>query len=189
VWTVFQGECRPAWRLIRHDQKHVTYVLSTADPTTSLETMAWRKAHRYFVQRRNQEAKGELGWDAFQAVKDVAWQQHLALTSLASWFIALTRRDWIIRLERDPAWLAQDEPAVLPRLSVRNVPELLPAALPWPPLSPADAPALVVKLLTNRPRARQSRWRRNLEGSFATSPCQTTQPKFRIGNIGLHSYQ
>ena len=130
--------------------------------------MAWRKSHRYFIERSNQDAKGELGWDDFQAVKYVAWQHQLALTILASWFIALTRLDWMARFERDPALLAQYETDVLPLLSVSNVRELLRAAIPLPQLSAADAAALVVKPLTNRTRARKSRLRRNLAGSFET---------------------
>jgi SRSO17 transposase len=168
VWTVFQGECHQEWLLIRQDKQQVTYVLSNARPTTSLETMAWRQSHRYFIERSNQDAKGELGWDDFQAVKYVAWQHHLALTILASWFIALTRLDWMTRFERDPALLAQYETDVLPLLSVSNVRELLRAAIPLPQLSPADAAALVVKHLTNRTRFRQSRLRQNLESSFET---------------------
>jgi len=168
VWTVFQGECRQEWLLIRQDKKQVTYVLSNADPTASLETMAWRKSHRYFIERSNQDAKSELGWDDFQAVKYLAWQHQLALTILASWFIALTRLDWMTRFERDPALLAQYETDVLPLLSVSNIRELLRAAIPFPQLSAADAAALVVKHLTNRTRARKSRLRRNLEGSFET---------------------
>lgn len=168
VWTVFQGECRQEWLLIRQDKKRLTYVLSNADPTTSLETMASRKSHRYFIERSNQDAKGELGWDDFQAVKYLAWQHHLALTILASWFMALTRLDWMARFERDPALLAQYESDVLPLLSVSNIRELLRAAMPLPQLSPADAAALVIKHLTNRTRSRQSRLRKNLESSFET---------------------
>jgi SRSO17 transposase len=168
VWTVFQGECRQEWLLIRQDKQQVTYSLSNASPTTSLETMAGRQSHRYFIERSNQDAKSELGWDDFQAVKYVAWQHHLALTILASWFIALTRLDWMTRFERDPALLAQYETDVLPLLSVSNVRELLRAAIPLPQLSPADAAALVVKHLTNRTRSRQSRLRQNLESSFET---------------------
>ena len=168
VWTVFEGDCRSAWLLIRQHQTQVTSVLSHADPTISLETMAWRKSHRYFVERSNQDAQGERGWDDFQAVKDLAWPHPLALTFLASWFIVLTRLDWMARFERHPALLAPYEPAVLPLLSVSNVRELLRAALPLPQLSAADAAALVVKHLTNRTRARKSRLRTNLESSFGT---------------------
>jgi hypothetical protein len=168
VWTVFQGECRQEWLLIRQYKKRLTYILSNAAPTTSLETMAWRKSHRYFIERSNQDAKGELGWDDFQAVKYLAWQHHLALTILASWFIALTRLDWMSRFQRDPALLAQYETDVLPLLSVSNVRELLRAAMPLPQLSPADAAALVIKHLTNRTRSRKSRLRKTLESSFET---------------------
>ncbi len=51
------------------------------------------------------------------------WQHQLALTILASWFIAETRLDWMQRFERDPALLDQYELDVLPLLSVSNVQE------------------------------------------------------------------
>lgn len=168
VWTVHQGECRAEWLLIRQDAKQITYALSNADPTLSLETMAWRKSHRYFVERSNQDEKGELGWDEFQAIKYLAWQHQLALTILASWFIADTRLDWMTRFERDPALLAQYEIDVLPLLSVSNVRDLLRAAMPLPQLSAQQAAALVVKHLTNRTRSRKSRLRQRRESSFET---------------------
>jgi SRSO17 transposase len=166
VWLVHQGECRQGWLLIRQDEKRITYVLSNASPTTSLETMAWRKSHRYFVERSNQDEKGELGWDEFQAIKYLAWEHQLALTILASWFIAETRLDWMKRFERNPALLAQYEIDVLPLLSVSNVRELLRAAMPLPQLSTQEAATLVVKHLTNRTRSRKSRLRKRRESSF-----------------------
>jgi SRSO17 transposase len=168
VWLVHQGECHQEWLLIRRDEKRVTYVLSNASPTTSLEMMAWRKSHRYFVERSNQDEKGELGWDEFQAIKYLAWEHQLALTILASWFIAETRLDWMKRFERDPALLEQYEIDVLPLLSVGNVRELLRAAIPLPQLSTQEAAALVVKHLTNRTRSRKSRLRKRRESSFKT---------------------
>jgi SRSO17 transposase len=168
VWTVDQGECRQGWLLIRQDEKQITYVLSNASPTTSLETMAWRKSHRYFVERSNQDEKSELGWDEFQAIKYLAWEHQLALTILASWFIAETRLDWMKRFERDPALLEQYEIDVLPLLSVGNVRELLRAAMPLPQLSTQEAAALVVKHLTNRTRSRKSRLRKRHRSSFET---------------------
>jgi len=168
VWLIHLGECRREWLLIRRDEKRVTYVLSNASPTTSLETMAWRKSHRYFVERSNQDEKGELGWDEFQAIKYLAWEHQLALTILASWFIAETRLDWMKRFERDPALLEQYEIDVLPFLSVGNVRELLRAAIPLPQLSTQEAAALVVKHLTNRTRSRKSRLRKRRESSFVT---------------------
>jgi len=168
VWTVHDGECRQEWLLIRQDAKQITYVLSNASPTTSLETMARRKSYRYFIERSNQDEKGEFGWDEFQAMKYLAWEHQLALTILASWFIANTRLDWMNRFERDPALLAEYEIDVLPLLSVKNVRVLLRAAMPLPQLSIQEAAALIVKHLTNRTRSRKSRLRKQQADSLET---------------------
>lgn len=160
VWTVHGTHCRQEWLLIRRDGPRITYVLSNASQETGLETMAWRKSHRYFIERDNQDAKSEMGWDEFQATKYRAWEHQLALTILASWFIAETRLDWMERFERDPALLEQYEVDVLPMLSVGNVRELLRAAMPLPQLSTQEAAALVVEHLANRTRSRRSRLRR-----------------------------
>ncbi len=164
VWTVFAGKCRQEWLLIRQDEKRTTYVLSNASSDTSLEIMAGRKSHRYFIERSNQDEKGELGWADFQARKYRAWQHQLALTILASWFVAETRLDWMTRFERDPVLLEYYEIDVLPLLSVANVRELMRAAMPLPQLSTEEAAALVVKHLSNRTRSRKSRLRKSREG-------------------------
>lgn len=168
VWLVHQGECHQEWLLIRQDHQRITYTLSNASPTTGLETMAWRKSHRYFVERSNQDEKSELGWDEFQAIKYLAWEHQLALTILASWFIAVTRLDWMERFERDPALLDQYEIDVLPLFSVSNVRDLLRAAIPLPQLSIGEAANLVVKHLTNRTRSRKSRLRKRRGKSIET---------------------
>lgn len=168
VWLVHQGECHQEWLLIRQDTKQITYALSNASLETSLETMAWRKSHRYYVERSNQDEKGELGWDEFQAIKYLAWEHQLALTILASWFIAVTRLDWMKRFERDPALLEQYEIEVLPLLSVGNVRELLRAAIPLPRLSIEETAELIVEHLTNRTRSRKSRLRKRREKSTVT---------------------
>ena len=152
-------QCRQEWLLIRRQGQQVTYVLSNAALDTPLETMAWRKSHRYFIERDNQDSKSELGWDEFQATKYLAWQHQLALTILASWFITETRLDWMARYERDPALLEQYQVEVLPMLSVSNVRELLRAAMPLPQLSTQEAATLVVEHLVNRTRSRRSRLR------------------------------
>jgi len=159
VWTVHDTQCRQEWLLIRRQAQQVTYVLSNAAVDTPLETMAWRKSHRYFIERDNQDSKSELGWDEFQATKYLAWEHQLALTILASWFIAETRLDWMARYERDPALLEQYQVEVLPMLSVGNVRELLRAAMPLPQLSTHEAATLVVEHLVNRTRSRRSRLR------------------------------
>lgn len=122
--------------------------------------MAWRKSHRYFIERDNQDCKGELGWDEFQAIKYNAWEHQLALTILASWFIAETRLDWMTRYERDPALFEHYEIDVLPMLSVANVRELLGAAMPLHQMSSQEAAALVIEHLVNRTRSRKSRLRK-----------------------------
>ncbi len=64
------------------------------------ETMAWRKTHRYLIERSNEEAKDAFGWDEFQTRKYRAWKPQLALTILASWLVAETRLDWQQRFEQ-----------------------------------------------------------------------------------------
>lgn len=160
VWTVREdGSVRQEWLLIRRDAKRLTYSFSNAPVDCPLPTMAARKSQRYFIERSNQDAKSELGWGEFQAIKYRAWQHHLALTIAASWFITETRLDWAQEFERDPDLLAHYEMDVLPALSMANVRELLRAALSLPQLSMLDAAALVVEHLDNRTRSRQSRLR------------------------------
>jgi SRSO17 transposase len=160
VWTRVAGDYRREWLLIRKDAGQITYVLSNAPENTTLEQMAWRKSHRYLIERSHQDAKGELGWDEFRARKYRAWEHQLALTILAAWFIAETRLDWMQRFSRDPALLVQYEVDVLPQLSVSNVRELLRAAMPLPQLSPQEAAQLVTTHLVNRTRSRKSRLRK-----------------------------
>ena len=162
VWVAYPGpELREEWLLIRKDPAQITYVLSNAPETISLEQMAWRKSQRYLIERSNQDAKDELGWDEFQARKYRAWEHQWALTILASWFIAETRLDWMQRLKQDPALLEKYAVEVLPQLSVGNVRELLRAALPLPQLSSEEAAQLVVTHLVNRTRSRKSRLRKS----------------------------
>lgn len=160
VWTIVGEEVRHEWLLLRKDKERITYSLSNAPEEITLEQMAWRKSHRYWIERSNEDAKGELGWDEFQARKFRAWEHQLALTILAAWFIADTRLDWMQRFTRDPALLARYEVEVLPQLSVRNVRELLRSALPLPQLSPQEAAQLVTEHLVNRTRSRKSRLRK-----------------------------
>jgi SRSO17 transposase len=158
VWTVRpDGTVRPETLLIRRDAQDITYSLTNAPTTTLLPTLAERKSQRYFVERSIQDAKSELGWDEFQAIKYRAWEHQLALTILASWFITETRLDWEADHPRNPALVEAYELDDLPALSVANVRELLKAALPLPQLSPAEAAVLVVKHLDNRTRSRRSR--------------------------------
>jgi predicted Co/Zn/Cd cation transporter (cation efflux family) len=124
---------------------------------TSLEQLAWWKCQRYFIERSNQDAKSELGWDELQAQKYRAWEHHLALTVLASWFVAQTKYEWARNYVRDPALLQRMQTDVLPALSVANVRTLLRAVMPLRQMSEAQATDLVIEHLLNRARSRKSR--------------------------------
>jgi len=112
---------------------------------------------RYFTERAFQDAKDELGWDEFQALKYRAWEHHLALTALALWFIAETKLDWRTTYARDSELATEMEVEVLPALSTANVREMLKAAMPLPQLTPEQATQLVVQHLVNRARSTSSR--------------------------------
>lgn len=163
VWTVRADlTLVQEWLLIRRDGTKHSYTFSNAPEQTSWLTMAQRKSQRYFIERSNQDAKSEFGWDEFQATKLLAWEHQLALTILAHWFITETRLDWASRYERDPALLTHYEVEVLPALSVANVRAMLRAALPLPQMTPQQAADLVVKHLDNRVRSRKSRLKQGL---------------------------
>ena len=159
VWTVHEGCVRQEWLLMRQDAEQATFTLSNAALDTPLVTMAYRRSLRYFIERSNQDAKSELGWDEFQAIKFRAWEHQLALTILASWFVAETRLDWNTQFQRSPLLRQQYESDVLPGLSVANLRTLLRAVMPLPQLSVEQAIALVVSHLDNRTCSRKSRLR------------------------------
>jgi SRSO17 transposase len=158
VWTIREGELAEEWLVIRHenDQRY-TYALSNAPANTAPDRLAWLKCVRHFVERANQDAKSETGWDELQAQKYRAWEHHLAMTIMATWFIAQTKDEWANKYARDPQLAQELELKALPALSVANVRELLLAAMPLPQLSPDQATQLVVKHLVNRSRSTRSR--------------------------------
>lgn len=158
VWTIREGQVAEEWLVIRHeDGQRYTYALSNAPADTPHERLAWLKCVRHFVERANQDAKSETGWDELQAQKYRAWEHHLALTILATWFIAQTKLDWVNTYARDAQLAQQLELTALPALSVANVRELLQAVMPLPQLSPEQATGLIVKHLINRSRSTRSR--------------------------------
>ncbi len=158
VWTVQDDlTITQPWLLMRRQGKKVSYTFSKAALATPLQTMALRKSQRYFIERDNQDATSEFGWDEIQTTTFLAWEHPLAFTLLAQWFITQTRLDWEEKIDRAPQRLARYEVALLPALSVANVRTLLRAALPLPVLSPLQAASLVVEHLDNRTRSRKSR--------------------------------
>ena len=160
VWTIRDGTLAEEWLVIRHEERtRYSYALSNAPPTTPLERLVNWKCLRYGIECANQEAKSDIGWDDLQAQKYVAWEHHLALTILATWFIAHTRLEWAERYARDTALAQQLAVESLPALSVANVRELLQAVMPLQQLSPEQALQVVVQHLVNRSRSTASRLR------------------------------
>ena len=158
VWTIRNNELAEEWLVIRHEySQRYTYALSNAPADTPLERLAWLKCVRHFVERSNQDAKSEAGWDDLRAQKYRAWEHHLALNIMATWFVAQTKLDWSNAYPRESQLSQQLQLEVLPALSVANVRELLQAVMPLPKLSPEQATHLVVKHLVNRSRSTHSR--------------------------------
>jgi SRSO17 transposase len=158
VWTVTSpGTIRQETLLLKREGPAIRYRLTNAPSSTPLATLAYRKCQRYFVERSLQDAKSELGMADFQALKYRAWEHHLALTIVASWFIAETRLEWADEFPPDSQLLRDYETDVLPRLSMSNICELLRATLPLRQLSSQEAAALVIQHLQNRTRSPRSR--------------------------------
>ena len=108
VWTLRDEQPSEEWPVMRQDSDgDIRYALSNAPVETPLERLAWMETQRYLVERSIQDAKSELGWDEFQAIKFRAWEHRAALTVLASWFVAQTRLDWLQRFPGDPNLAAE----------------------------------------------------------------------------------
>jgi SRSO17 transposase len=158
VWTVYEGEAVEEWLVLRREANgKYSYALCNAPADKPLEHLAEWKCQRYFIERSNQEAKSELGWDELQAQKYPAWEHHLALTVLASWFVAQTKFEWARDYPRDPKLLQHLGTDQLPALSVANVRLLLRAVMPLQRLSVKQATDLAIEHLLNRTRSRKSR--------------------------------
>jgi hypothetical protein len=115
----------------------------------------------------NEDAKDEFGWDEFQTRKYLPWKHQLALTFLASWFVAETRLDWQQRFQQSLDLLVQYEVDALLKLAASNVRELLRASMSLPQLSPNEAAQLVVRYLVTRTCSRKSRLRHRSERTNA----------------------
>jgi SRSO17 transposase len=173
VWTLREGEAEPVqeWLVMRGEgKKRITYALSNVPSDASLAYLAWLKCQRYFVERAIQDAKSEVGWDELQARKYRGLEHHLALVTLAVWFLAQTRWEWADRFVRDPTLAQQFELEVLPALSMANIRVLLRAAMPLPQPTPEEAVSLVVEHLVNRTRSRKSRLKHQRATYDANAP-------------------
>ena len=172
VWTVHDGQAVEEWLGMREEAEgRYRYALCNASPDTALDQLAWWKCQRYFIERSNQDAKSELGWDELPAQKYRAWEQHLALTVLASWFVAQTKLEWARDYPRDPALLKELETDVLPALAVAKVRELRRAVMPLTRLTEEPATERVIEHLLNRTRSRKSKLKKQrLENRAHTGP-------------------
>jgi SRSO17 transposase len=158
VWTLRDNCPTREWLLLRQEADgDVRYTLSNAPADVTVLRLAYMESARCFVECAIRDAKSELGWDEFQALKYRAWQHQLALTILASWFIAETRWHWQQQFPPDSTLLTSLELETLPTLSVANVRELLRATLPLRQLSITEAQDLVCEHLLHRARSRRSR--------------------------------
>lgn len=159
IWTVaIDQPARAEWLVIRREgDGDLAYTLLNAPSDTPAQTLIEWSCQRHFTERAFQDAKDELGWAEFQAMKYRAWDHHMALTALALWFIAQTKLDWRLTYARDPELAKEMEIEVLPALSTANVRAMLKAALPLPQLTTDEATRLVVKHLVNRTRSTRSR--------------------------------
>lgn len=159
VWTVAKGQpARAEWLVMQREADgDIVYTLLNAPADTPAATLIAWSCQRYLTERAFQDAKTELGWAEFQALKYRAWEHHMALTALALWFIAETKLEWRTTYARDPELARELEVDVLPALSAANVREMLKAALPLPQLTPEQAAHLVARHLVNRARSTSSR--------------------------------
>ena len=96
VWTVAAGQRpRAEWLVIRRNSDGAcSYTLLNAPTDTPQACLiAWR-CRCSFTERTCEDAKTEMGWDAFQAQRYRAWEHPLALTAAALWFVAQTKLVW-----------------------------------------------------------------------------------------------
>jgi SRSO17 transposase len=159
VWTITPtGQVRAEWLVIRRELNgDCAYTLLNDPPDTLAETLIAASCQRYFTERVYEDAKTDLGWAEFQALKYRAWEHHLALTALALWFVAETKWQWAQMYARDPQLSQQLEVEVLPALSTANVCELLRAVLPVPTLTPDKALQIIIRMLLDRAASTRSR--------------------------------
>ncbi len=96
IWTVDAGHpARAEWLVMQREADGaIAYTLLNAPPDTPAQKLIEWSCQRYFTERTFQDAKDELGWDEFQALKYRAWDHQMALTALALWFIAETKLEW-----------------------------------------------------------------------------------------------
>ena len=81
---------------------HETMVKQVKTDTLQAWLSVW-SCRRYFPECTFEDAKIEIGWDAFQAQKYRAWKHGLALTAAVLWFVAQTTLAWVQMYRRESA--------------------------------------------------------------------------------------
>jgi SRSO17 transposase len=153
VFMVYGEEIREEWLVINQESKNKhKYSICNLNADVAIEKIAYYKAYRYFIERTNQDAKSEFGWDEFRGQKYLAWSHNLAMTILSSWFISYIKLFLQDDLEQEKL---EDEFLLL--FSVSNIKELLLSVIPFEELTPEEASQRVIEHLINRNNSRKSR--------------------------------
>jgi len=103
VWTRGPDQPVEPWLVRRREARgRGTDAVSNAPVATSLSPLACLPCQRYLVEDTNQEAQAEAGVEEWPAQKERAWEHQLALTVMATWFVAPTKVPWRQNYPQDP---------------------------------------------------------------------------------------
>ena len=67
------------------------YVFSNAGAEVPLADVVWAHAQRHWEEASFREAKGEVGMSHYEVRSWRGWHQHMTLTLLALWFLAVEK--------------------------------------------------------------------------------------------------
>ena len=98
--------------------------------------MAWAQCQRVFIEGSNRDAPSETGWDELPATKSLAWEHPLALTILATGFIAQTKLEGRKQSPPDPELAKQMGVSEWPALSTAHIRKWWRAVMALPQLTP-----------------------------------------------------
>ncbi len=97
----------PIWVLLKRsltDPREVTYHVSNADETTSLEEIALAAGSRWHVEEFFHDAKRHLGMADYETRAWTSWHHHMSLVALAHLYVTVTKQE----LKRDVPELTLD---------------------------------------------------------------------------------
>lgn len=81
------------------------YSLTNASESTDWETLAYRQAQRFWIERAFQDAKSELGMAQYEVRSWRGWRHHIALVCLAHLFV---RKERLLTAKYTPLLSARD---------------------------------------------------------------------------------